>query len=142
LTAGQARAQLAAKQEAWVPERISITVDGISIECEVLDTPTAHAILNALPLESSAMTWGEEVYFSIPVSMPREEDAKAVVEPGEIAYWPDGQAIAIGFGETPISAPGEIRLAAPCNIWARSLADVTALRPSKPGDKVRVELIG
>ena len=104
--------------------RIKFEFEGQSLEAETLDTPTAHAILAALPHEARVNTWGDEVYFDIGVDMPREKDARALVNAGEIAYWPDGAAIAIGFGRTPISAPGEIRLASPCNIWAKAIGDV------------------
>lgn len=119
---------------------IIITVGDVAVDCETLDTPTAAAILAALPVEAGAMTWGEEVYFPCGVRCDREPDARAVVSAGEIAYWPDGEAIAIGFGETPISAPGEIRLASPCNIWARALADVSAFGAARSGDAVVVSL--
>jgi len=118
--------------------KLVIDVGGIKIEVEVLDTPTGNAIWQALPMQSTAMTWGDEVYFSCPVSVVSEPDARAVVEAGEIAYWPEGEAIAIGFGETPISAPGEIRLASPCNIWGRALTDVTVLKPAQPGDAIEI----
>lgn len=118
--------------------RILFEFDGVSLEAETLATPTADAILAALPLEAAVQTWGDEVYFGIGVSSPREADARAVVEAGEIAYWLDGEAIAIGFGPTPISRGEEIRLASPVNIWARALGDVRTLKSVRAGSRVRV----
>ena len=119
---------------------VTITAGNIAIRIKTLDTPTAAAIAAACPIGSSANTWGEEVYFSVPVSVPREPDAKAVVQAGELAYWPDGEAIAIGFGPTPISQGEEIRLASPCNIWGHALDDVKALSVVKSGANVTVEV--
>ena len=119
--------------------RIKITVGAVELTAELLDTPTAEAIWQALPVASTARTWGEEVYFAVPVEAALEADAKDVVEAGELAFWVEGRSIAIGYGPTPISRGDEIRLAAKTNIWARALADVTRLGAASDGDPVRVE---
>jgi hypothetical protein len=118
--------------------RIRFAFGPLTLDAELLDPPTARSIAAALPLQARVMTWGEEVYFETPVQMAREPDARAVVTPGEIAYWPDGTCIAIGFGRTPISQDDETRLANPCNVFARALSDVKVLRAVKAGSSVSV----
>jgi uncharacterized protein len=118
--------------------RIRFDFGLLTLDAELLDTPTARAIAAALPLASSVLTWGEEVYFEVPMKVSREAGARAVVTPGEIAYWPDGHCIAIGFGRTPISKGDETRLASPCNVFAKALSDVKVLGKVKAGTRVAV----
>ena len=122
--------------------QIKMTIGSVVLEAELLDTPTAEAIWNALPFTSKANTWGEEVYFSTPVSVKREADARDVVQPGELAFWIEGDSIAIGFGRTPISQGNEIRLAARTNIWGKAKGDVKQLKSVKSGVPIKVEKLG
>jgi len=120
---------------------IRFEFSALTLDAELLNTPTAEAIAAALPISSSVLTWGEEVYFDVPVEVAREPDARAVIVPGEIAYWPQGPAIAIGFGRTPISKGNETRLASPCNVFAKALSSVKVLGKVKTGTEVEVRVI-
>ena len=121
--------------------RIRFAFGALTLDADLLDSPTASAIAAALPVTSSVLTWGEEVYFEIPVDIAREKNARAVVAPGEIAYWPDGHCIAIGFGRTPISQGNETRLASPCNVFAKATGDMKQLSQVKAGTRVTVSLL-
>ena len=104
-------------------------------------TPTAQAILAAVPFSAQVHTWGHEVMFDCPIHVDYEDNALSVVKPGDLAFWTAGSCIAIGFGPTPISRMGEIRLASPCNIWGDALDDVELLGSIPKGSEVRVELL-
>ena len=112
------------------------------------ETPTSEALMGVLPISSTAHTWGEEVYFATPVSPAPEADAQQVVAPGTVAFWTDGDALALPYGPTPISrgwgSPrtefgGECRLASPCNVLGRIDGDPRLLATVRSGDPVRVE---
>ena len=121
--------------------QILIRIADITLTAALRDTPTAQAILTALPIESRAQTWGEEVYFSTPVNVDLEPDARDVVQAGELAFWVEGSCIAIGFGPTPISQGNEIRLAARTNIWADTQDDVRKLITIQAGDSIHIEVL-
>ncbi|MFE5758764.1 cyclophilin-like fold protein [Streptomyces massasporeus] len=111
------------------------------LDASLDDTPTSQALIKALPLTSTARTWGEEVYFHTGVSVSRETGAREVVEPGTVAFWTDGDALALPYGPTPISRGDECRLAGPCNVLGRLDSDPGLLATVRDGDPVRVELL-
>lgn len=122
--------------------RIAIDFARVTLIAVLRDTPTADALWAALPFEAEARTWGEEVYFDTPVSVPQEPDARTIMQPGELAFWTDGDAIAIGFGPTPVSRGDEIRLASPANVFADTDDDVRSLAAVRAGERVRVARAG
>jgi hypothetical protein len=118
-------------------ERIRITAGGVGAEATLDDSATARAILAALPLEAKAETWGDEIYFAIPVSR-EAEGARPVVELGDLGYWPPGRAFCIFFGPTPASRGDEIRPASPVNVFGRLDGDPTVFRTVRAGTTVRI----
>ena len=117
---------------------INLKFSNYTLNIKLRSTNTANAIKNILPFKSIVKTWGDEIYFEIPIkkNLDLESDAKDVINLGEIAYWIDGKCIAIGYGKTPISQNNEIRLAAKTNIWGDAVLDVKELGRIKDGDEV------
>ena len=123
-------------------KRIKLTVGEVEVYGELNETQTAALIWKSLPIESRISTWGEEIYFSIPLQAELEESAQEVVELGDMGYWPPGNAFCVFFGPTPNSRGDEIRPASPVNVFGRVVGDPKALKGLKSGTAVRVEAEG
>lgn len=121
--------------------RIRIAWTGGEVIANLRETPSVKQLLGALPCEASANTWGEEVYFDLPVIALPEADALQVVDPGTVCFWVDGSALALPFGPTPISTGDECRLATKCNVLGKIEGDPRELKKVKQGVPVRVELL-
>jgi hypothetical protein len=119
--------------------RMRVRAGKVELEIALENTPTARALLAALPFESRAQTWGEEVYFATPVSAKLEPGARQVVAPGTVCFWAEGDSLALPYGRTPISTDHQPRLANRCNVLGRVEGDPRALAAVKAGDRVRVE---
>jgi hypothetical protein len=120
--------------------RIKMTAGDIVAFAELNETATAEAIWNALPIEAQANTWGDEVYFSIPVYL-EEENAQEIVEKGDLGYWPVGNAFCIFFGRTPASRGDEIRPASAVNVFGRLEDDPTIFKRVRSGEQVVLERV-
>ena len=118
--------------------RIRIRAGKVQVEATLNDSQTADAVWTALPIQARASTWGDEIYFSIPVSL-EEENAKETVALGDLGYWPPGNALCLFFGPTPMSRGNEIRPAGPVNILGHIEGDTAALRTVGDGERVTVE---
>ncbi|HYA02258.1 MAG TPA: cyclophilin-like fold protein, partial [Syntrophobacteria bacterium] len=122
-------------------KKMVIRAGTVEVAAELNDSATAQVIWEALPITGSANTWGEEVYFRIPVACNLEPGARDVLDLGELGYWPSGRAFCIFFGETPISAPGEIRAASAVTVVGRVLGDPKRFLEVKDAEKVRLERV-
>ena len=128
-----------APPRARKPRReILIRAGSVAIRARLLDTATADRIWSTLPIYSTAETWGELVHLETRAETGREPGAIWTVTPGQITFWAEQNRIVIGFGATPMSRPGEIRLPAPCNVWASALYDVAVLAAVRPGERVAI----
>ena len=117
---------------------IKITVGEIELDAELNDSETASRILAELPIRSGFNTWGDEIYFQIPITAD-PEDPRETVESGDLAYWPPGKAFCIFYGPTPASEGDEIRPASPVNPVGRVLSGVEALKTASRADGIKIE---
>ena len=122
--------------------KIVLISGDMSIDAELNKSQTAMSIYDNLPIDGWANIWGDEIYFEIPVSMPVENDARVVMEVGELAYWPVGRAFCIFFGPTPVSTDERPRAYSPVNVVGRVTGDPEGFKSVKNGDLVRIQIAG
>jgi len=121
--------------------KILISAGEITATAVLKENPTADAVWKALPLEAQANTWGDEIYFSIPVEVKQEDDASDVVDMGDLAYWPPGKAFCIFFGRTPASHSSEIRAASAVNVFGSVEGDATIFKKVPHGALINVSKV-
>lgn len=121
--------------------RIRIVWQSGEVTANLRDTPSTRELLRALPCVSTASTWGDEVYFGIPVKVKLEADARQVVDAGTVCFWVEGNSLALPFGPTPVSKGRECRLVTRCNMLGTIEGDANRLKSVRDGEAIRVELL-
>lgn len=119
--------------------RVRIAAGGVVVSAALNDSTTADAVWDALPITGSVQTWGDEIYFTIPVDAAEAPDARATVDKGAVAYWPPGSALCLFWGPTPMSRGNEIRPASAVNVIGAIDGDPTVLAGVEDGIEIRVE---
>lgn len=120
-------------------KKIKIKAGSVEAEAVLNESATAKKIWDGLPLEARANTWGDEIYFAIPVKAPLEKTAQELVEVGDLGYWPSGNAFCIFFGPTPMSRGNEVRPASAVNVIGRVSGDARVFQKVPSGSKIRIE---
>ena len=119
--------------------KIKIKAGNVEADAVLNDSPTSKKLWEALPIEARGSTWGDEIYFAIPVKSSLEKDAQELVEVGDLGYWPSGSAFCIFFGPTPVSRGNEVRPASAVNVIGRVTGDAKVFKKVSDGAKVRIE---
>lgn len=119
--------------------KIKIKIGRVSLDAQLNDTPTAEKVGKRLPLTTAFNTWGDEIYFTIPVEAELDDSAQEAVEIGDLGYWPTGRAFCIFFGLTPMSTQGKIIPASAVNVIGKVLGDATQLKAVMHEDAITVE---
>lgn len=122
-------------------KRIRISWPGGSVVAALQETPSARALVACLPFKSVAQTWGDEVYFGLPISVELEAGARQVVEPGTVCIWVQGHSMALPFGPTPIAEGNECKMVTPVNMLGWLEGDARVLSKVRDGDPIEVQLI-
>ncbi len=120
--------------------QIRIKAGSVIVVAELYNTKTAEAIWQALPFSSKVNTWGDEIYFSIPLKMELEA-GQEIVGFGDLGYWPPGNAFCIFFGPTPMSSPDEIRAASAVDIFGKVVDDARVFKKVEDGEEIVVERV-
>ena len=121
-------------------KKIKIKAGSVEAEAVLNDSATAQKIWEALPIEARANTWGDEIYFDIPVKAPLEKTAQELVEVGDLGYWPSGNAFCIFFGPTPMSRGNEVRPASAVNVIGHVSGEARVFKKVPSGSKIRLEV--
>jgi hypothetical protein len=119
--------------------KIRIKIGPLSLDAELNDTPTAKEVAKVIPLRTSFNTWGDEIYFTIPLQAESDESAREAVEIGDLGYWPTGRAFCIFFGPTPMSTQGKIIPASAVNVIGKVIGDATKFKEVMHEDEVSLE---
>ena len=124
-----------------IARKIKVSVGVIVVMVKLNDSSTAKALWDSLPISGNANIWGDEIYFSIPIYQEEEQDSQKTVQIGDVAYWPPGRAMCLFWGQTPVSAPGEVRPASAVNVIGVIDGDPTVLNNVSDGSEITVERV-
>jgi len=120
-------------------KHIRINADGVTLTATLNQSPTATNLWAVLPFVSHVQTWGDEIYFSIPLHEPEADDSQETVDKGAVAYWPPGSALCLFWGPTPTSRSDEIRPASAVNVIGQLSGDLDLLSGIASGSKITIE---
>ena len=121
-------------------KKINISTSQVQMEAELIDSNTVQILWDSLPIEGTVNTWGDEIYFGIPVRLEAENAVSSVNE-GDIAYWPEGNSFCIFFGKTPVSTATEIKPASPVNVLGQLLGEPKDWKKVPVGEKIKIDKV-
>jgi hypothetical protein len=122
-----------------MPQAIKIIIGQTMVQAELFDTPCAQAVFACLPIETRPSEWGDEFYFQIALTQPLDASATTKVKAGDMGYWPPGQALALFFGPTPMSAGTDPVPASEVNLVGRITDNPLLLKREKGASLIRIE---
>lgn len=123
-----------------MPALIILKIGEIRLSAELNESPSAEKLKLLLPLEFSMSRWGDEYYGECGIDVDLSQDARDVMEAGELAVWPIGKALCIFFGPTPVSKGSEPRAVSPVNPVGKLIGNIEVLKKLGSSIYVRIEI--